>query len=154
MKKIAVLLIFMQSFVFTYGQDKTDISVTLDHIALSVKDVDQSAKFYKDVLNLEEITNKTKNEGIRWLSLGDGKELHLVSTIKSEIKINKAVHLALATYDFDMIISKLEDNEIEYSDWPGNLNKINIRADGVKQIYFQDPNGYWIEVNSLGQKRD
>jgi lactoylglutathione lyase len=32
------------------------------------------------------------------------------------------------------------------------LNKINIRADGVKQIFFQDPDGYWIEVNSIGLK--
>lgn len=147
-------MISMQSFICIYGQDKNDISVTLDHFALSVKDVDQTAKFYKDVLNLEEITNRTKNEGIRWLSLGDGKELHLVSAIKGEIKINKAVHLALKTTDFNKVIAKLEDREIEYSDWPGNLYKINSRADGIKQVYFQDPNGYWIEVNSAGQETD
>jgi catechol-2,3-dioxygenase len=22
-----------------------------------------------------------------------------------------------------------------------------VRPDGVKQIYFQDPEGYWIEIN-------
>ena len=31
------------------------------------------------------------------------------------------------------------------------VSKINIRADGIKQIFFQDPDGYWIEVNSVGK---
>ncbi|HZV69551.1 MAG TPA: hypothetical protein VFG10_08405 [Saprospiraceae bacterium] len=42
--------------------------------------------------------------------------------------------------------------KITYSDWPGVKHKVNIRADGIKQIFFQDPDGYWIEVNSIGQK--
>ena len=40
---------------------------------------------------------------------------------------------------------------IEYSDFPGNLNKINIRPDGITQVFFQDPDGYWIEVNSINE---
>jgi hypothetical protein len=67
---------------------------------------------------------------------------------------NKAVHLALTTSHFDMLITKLKALSVEYSDWPGNLNKINVRPDGIKQVFFQDPNGYWIEVNSVGQKTD
>lgn len=140
----------IQAFVF-YGQQTNDISVVLDHFALSVNDANQSVQFYKNILNLKEITNRTESEGIRWMSLGDGKELHLVSTLQSEIQLNKAVHLALATTDFDKIIKNLQDNGIDYSDWPGQPNKISVRADGIKQVYFQDPDGYWIEVNSVKQ---
>lgn len=61
------------------GQDLTESSVTFNHLALSVIDADQSAAFYKKTLNLKEITNKTENDQIRWLSLGEGKELHLLS---------------------------------------------------------------------------
>jgi catechol 2,3-dioxygenase-like lactoylglutathione lyase family enzyme len=154
MKKIIALLIFLQSFGLVFAQDKNEISVNFNHFALSVKDADQSAKFYKSVLNLDEITNRTIIDGIRWLSLGEGKELHLISILKDEIKINKAVHLALTTSDFDLLIAKLQSMEIEYSDWPGNVNKINVRPDGIKQVFFQDPNGYWIEVNSVGQNTD
>ncbi len=143
---------FIQSFGLVFGQDKNEISVNFNHFALSVKDADKSAEFYKNTLNLLEITNRTEINGIKWLSLGEGKELHLVSALKDEIKINKAVHLALNTSQFDLLIAKLKSMEIEYSDWPGNLNKINIRADGIKQVYFQDPDGYWIEVNSVEQK--
>ena len=65
--------------------------------------------------------------------------------------INKAVHFALNTSNFDAFVKTLETKNISYSDWPGTLNKINIRADGIKQFFFQDPNGYWIEVNSVGK---
>jgi len=56
----------------------------------------------------------------------------------------------LTTSNFDNCIKNLNNSKIVYSDWPGIPNKITLRADGVKQIYFQDPDGYWIEVNSMG----
>jgi catechol 2,3-dioxygenase-like lactoylglutathione lyase family enzyme len=89
-------------------------------------------------------------EGIRWFSLGEGKELHLISILKENVTINKGVHFALTTTNFDAFIKTLDTNRIVYSDWPGTPGKVNIRADGIKQIYFQDPDGYWIEVNSVG----
>lgn len=136
------------------GQDLTESLVTFNHLALSVIDADQSAAFYKKTLNLKEITNKTENDQIRWLSLGEGKELHLLSFPNDEITINRAVHLAITTSDFDDFINRLDAMKVNYSDWMGEIpNKINIRADGIKQVYFQDPNGYWIEVNSVGQKK-
>jgi catechol 2,3-dioxygenase-like lactoylglutathione lyase family enzyme len=150
MKNIIILLILIQLSQFANGQDQNATSVTFNHVALSVKDVDQTAKFYKNTLNLKEITNKTEKAGIRWLSLGEGKELHLISFPNDEIKINKAVHFAVTTSDFDSFIKKLDSMKIVYSDWPGILNKITVRADGIRQVFLQDPNGYWIEVNSVG----
>ena len=126
---------------------------TFNHLALSVKDVDQSSNFYKNVLNLVEITNRTKLENTCWLSIGEGKELHLISILKQPVIINKAVHLALTTANFDGFIKRLDELKITYSDWPGKINTVNKRADGIKQIYFQDPDGYWIEVNSVGEKK-
>jgi catechol 2,3-dioxygenase-like lactoylglutathione lyase family enzyme len=154
LKKLLSLLIFLQSVGFVFGQDINELSVSLNHFALSVKNVDQSAEFYKSVLNLNEITNRTEMDGIRWLSLGDGKELHLISRLKGEVKTNKAVHLALTTSNFDLLVAKLKSMQIEYSDWPGNVNKISVRADGIKQVFFQDPNGYWIEVNSVADQKN
>lgn len=151
MKKINIFIIVISFIGFLHAQDVNTYSFTFNHLALSVKDVDRSADFYKKVLNLNEITNKTKIEGIRWFSLGEGKELHLISIMKENITINKALHFALATSNFDDIVETLNDMNIPYSDWPGTPHKINIRADGIKQIYFQDPDGYWIEVNSVAQ---
>ena len=44
-------------------------------------------------------------------------------------------------------IKNLEKNKIEYEDWAGTKMKVTNRVDGVKQIYFRDPDGYWIEIN-------
>ena len=64
------------------------------------------------------------------------------------IKTNKAVHFALSTPYLDVFIQHLNDLNIEYSDWRGTPTKDYIRKDGIAQVYFQDPDGYWIEVNN------
>lgn len=119
-----------------------------NHIALSVKDVNESVDFYQKLFKLDEIENTASDSKTRWLSLNEGKQLHLIPRPKSEIKINKAVHFALSTSDLDSLITILNSFKIEYSDWHDVPNKVFVRKDGVKQIYFQDPNGYWIEINN------
>jgi lactoylglutathione lyase len=152
MKRLFVLLFFILFFNSAIGQDNIEYSFSFDHIALSVKDVDSSVDFYKNVLGIKEITNRTKIEGIRWLTLSDGTELHLISIIKDSFTLNKAIHLGLSTSNFDTFIKRLDILKIDYSDWPGTPHKVNIRTDGIKQIYFQDLDGYWIEVNNVEQK--
>ena len=122
-------------------------NLSLNHLALAVKDVTVSVAFYQAVFGLREIENTASNSATRWLSLGEGKELHLIPRPEAEIKTNKAVHFALATPRFDAFIQQLIKLEIPYSDWPNSPNKDYVRNDGIRQVYFQDPNGYWIEVN-------
>lgn len=124
---------------------------TFNHIALSVKDVKESVEFYQKVLQLKEIKNTASDSKTRWLSLNEGKELHLIPRPNAEIKINKAVHFALTTSDIDSFIEYLKALKIDYSDWLDTPNKDYIRKDGIKQVYFQDPNGYWIEINNAVQ---
>ena len=150
MKRSIILLIAVISFGMLQGQETN--TFTFNHVALSVKDLDHSANFYKEVLQLQEITNRTETDGIRWFSFGEGKELHLVSVLKEPVTINKAVHFALTTSYFDDFIETLKKAHIKFSDWPGNDGKITLRADGIYQIYIQDPDGYWIEVNIVGSK--
>jgi len=151
MNKILVILTVLIYTLNIHSQEATSFNFTFNHLALSVKDLDRTADFYKKVLQLHEITNKTKIDGIRWFSLGEGKELHFISILKENVTINKAVHFALTTSNFDAIIKTLDSMNIVYSDWPGTPHKINLRADGIQQIYFQDPDGYWIEVNSVAE---
>ncbi len=121
---------------------------SFNHIALAVKDVNVSIDFYKRVLQLKEIDNTASNSKTRWLSLNEGKQLHLIPRPNAEIKTNKAVHFALATTNIHSFIKHLEALKIEYSDWINTPNKDYIRKDGIIQVYFQDPNGYWIEINN------
>lgn len=152
MKKNMIIVIGILFCCSVNGQKVPNLNLSFNHLSLSVKDLNHTANFYKNVLGLQEISNRTKKDGIRWFSLGEGKELHLISLLKDTVIINKAVHFALTTINFDLLIKTLIQNKVAYNDWPGIPNKISIRADGIKQVYFQDPNGYWIEVNSVGQK--
>lgn len=152
MKQLFYVLVLAFACTSIYAQDAILQHLTFNHMALSVKDVNKSAAFYSEVLGLQEITNRTQIPGIRWFSMGEGRELHLISIINEPVTINKAVHLALTSDNFDIILKRLEEHHVTYSDWPGVEGKVNIRTDGVKQIFFQDPDGYWLEVNSVGQK--
>jgi lactoylglutathione lyase len=152
MKRSGIFIYLVIATLAASAQNNT-FGFTFNHQALSIKDVNRTVAFYKNVLGLEQITNRTQMEGIVWFSLGEGKELHLVSVLKEEVKINKAVHIAITTPNFDVFIQHLEKNKIVYSDWPGKLNTITTRADGIKQIYIQDPDGYWIEINSVAVKQ-
>jgi lactoylglutathione lyase len=149
MKKIILLATAFTFSIILKAQDSISFNFTFNHMALSVKDVDVSAAFYKNVFQLKEIENRSALAGIRWISLGEkNKELHLISLVKEPVTVNKGVHLALTTQNIDAFAKRLDDLKIEYGDFAGKPHTINIRADGVKQIYFKDPDGYWIEVNN------
>src|SRR5690348_2947789 len=151
MRKVVFLAITIFVSYNLMAQETNSFAFNFNHMAISVKDVNRSAEFYKSVLKLEEITNRSKFEGVRWFSLGEGKELHLISIVKEDVTLNKAIHLALTTTNFDAFVKTLDNLKLPYSTWTGEPQKTNLRADGIKQVFFQDPDGYWIEVNSVGK---
>jgi lactoylglutathione lyase len=36
---------------------------------------------------------------------------------------------------------------VRYGSWKGEAGQFTPRPDGVKQVYLQDPDGFWLEVN-------
>lgn len=121
---------------------------SMDHLALSVKDPGNSVSFYSEVFGMKEIENRTRKAGIRWMAIDATTELHLISGIPGKIKLNRAVHFAIKMEDFDAFLSRIRERSVPYSDWEGNSAAVTERADGIRQVYVQDPDGYWIEVNS------
>lgn len=105
MKKLVLQTFILFLSLSIYGQTKTSLNITFNHLAISVKDLNRSAEFYAQVLGLPEISRQTQSEaGVRWFSLGEGKELHLISYqyYKGDsVVINKAVHIALTTNNID-----------------------------------------------------
>lgn len=144
MKKLPILsLIVLFSCISMNSYSQTKIN----HIAVYVKNLQQSSEFYGDFLGLEEIEEPFKDGLHTWYNIG-GSQLHLIEKLPwAEPTINKINHLCFSVEDFDGFIKKLKDNQIAFEDWPGKKGKVTIRPDGIQQIYIQDPNGYWIEVN-------
>jgi catechol 2,3-dioxygenase-like lactoylglutathione lyase family enzyme len=123
--------------------------VNFDHFAIVVDDVDKSAEFYSEVLNLEETPHPDRTPGFRWFIINDKTQIHLIQKEFAPFEKNKSMHLALATQDLDGLIGHLKKQNVEFSDFDGKVNTIKHRSDGVDQIYIQDPDGYWIEVNTV-----
>ncbi|MEX0600181.1 MAG: VOC family protein [Rhodothermales bacterium] len=63
------------------------------------------------------------------------------------IEPDKNAHLALAVHDFDAYLRFLREQGVAYEDFPGSSTGPQVRPDGVRQIYLQDPDGNWIEIN-------
>lgn len=128
-------------------------NLRFDHYTIKVRSLDISAAFYKEVLGLEEIKNRTEKPYIRWFSIGEG-ELHIVEGDTSRIQTTVGLHMALKTSDLDGMISRLNSKNILMHDSSGTPHSYTSRADGVRQFYFQDPDGYWIEVNEAERIKD
>lgn len=145
MKK-ALLLIILIIASQTVSSQSFDFKI--DHLALVVDNSDISADFYANILRLEETPHPDKAPGFRWFIVSGSSQIHLIDKEFAPFEKNKSMHLCLSTQDLDGMISHLENNDIAYSDWPGKENAVTLRSDGVRQIYLQDPDGYWIEINT------
>jgi catechol 2,3-dioxygenase-like lactoylglutathione lyase family enzyme len=77
--------------------------------------------------------------------------LHLIGRGKTGVVVKKDIHLAMAVSDINAFTNHLESKGVYYENWPGEAKKTNARADGVIQVYLQDPDGYWIEVNTMAR---
>lgn len=120
-----------------------------DHFALYVSRLPVSFRFYQSLFGLEEIPNPFP-EGKRWLRMGPGLELHLVGGTPMPPGQCRN-HISFSVPDLDVMAGMLDDSGIVWSDFQGGAGKMRLRPDGVRQLYFQDPDGYWIEVNDGGK---
>ena len=119
----------------------------LNHIAVYVSDLHKSAAFYKSVFNLKEIPEPFKDGKHAWLSLGAAGALHIIQGAKNNQTFDRNDHLCFSVPSIDDFIAKLNNVHVQFEDWAGKTSAITLRVDGVKQIYFQDPDGHWLEVN-------
>ena len=123
-------------------------TLELDHVSLFVHDLDTSARFYSEVLGLPEIEKKTTRANVRWFGLGAGRAVHLIlGAVEVVASRPRSTHFALATASFEAVIRRLADFGVMFQDLSGAPGQVSVRPDGVRQVYFQDPDGHWIEIN-------
>lgn len=135
-------------YLETQFKSRADFKYHFDHQSLVVVDLMKTGDFYRDILKLEEIPHPEKAPGFRWFNIYGTSQLHLIKKDVVEFKKDKSIHFCLSVEDLEAFIVHLIANDITFYDWPGNKNSVTNRADGVQQIYFEDPEGYWIEINT------
>jgi lactoylglutathione lyase len=150
----AVTTFFFLGFVITpamaEGAEQNSVgpalTMTLDHVALHVANVEASVRFYTETLGLKEIPAKFPER--RWIGIGESGAIHIGGGRKTPVADDDAVHFAIAVDSLDPIMARLKARGVI---WVGSDDKpygvSSSRRDGVHQIYFRDPDGYWIEIN-------
>lgn len=128
-------------------QNNVSPKATLNHIALYVVDLQKSTAFYRDIIGLDTIPEPFHDGKHTWFSMGIKSHLHLIQGAVAPLQHPKNTHLCFSVASVDDFINVLKKHKIEYENWAGEKGTVTSRVDGVKQIYFNDPDGYWIEIN-------
>lgn len=143
------LIVLLFIFSASAHSEEATFDIQMDHVTLLVADVDRSAEFYLKILMLTEFeTPWGKTPMGRMFSIGTAGELHLAKGDTQGNEQDKQIHNAFRVKKFDEYLTFLEENGVKYGNFQGTPGVFQSRPDGVRQVYFQDPDGYWIEVNS------
>ena len=125
------------------------MNIKLNHIAIHVADLSRSVHFYGQVLGLREIEEPFKDGLHAWFEIGEGTSAHLIEELElaPPVEKSKTNHLCFSVSSMENFIEKLNLVTWPFENWAGERGKIHIRPDGIRQIFFKDPDGYWLEVN-------
>jgi len=79
--------------------------------------------------------------------MGAHDQLHVIGGAAEVATQDMDVHIAFRVASVEDFVNRLDQAQVKYVNSKGEERKMTVRPDGVKQVYFQDPDGYWIEVN-------
>jgi lactoylglutathione lyase len=147
MRTTFLLTLFSVFFLFAKAQKPR-----VNHIAFSVNHLEKSRIFYQEIIGLDTIPEPFHDGRHVWFSVSEGAHLHLIQNPPPIVVPSKNTHLCFSVPDIKKFVATLQKRRIQYEDWPGKQSAITTRADGIHQIYLQDPDGYWLEINDDYQR--
>jgi catechol 2,3-dioxygenase-like lactoylglutathione lyase family enzyme len=122
---------------------------SLNHIAVVTRCLDESKRFYRDVLGFREISRPNFKFSGAWL-FNYGLMIHIIGHDSEtgssatgdhgEIQTRDA-HIALHTEDLDAVERRLSEHGVAF-----RKNEVPDRK--IKQLFFHDPDGFHIEVGT------
>jgi len=117
----------------------------LDHINISAPmDLLREVRdFYCAVLGLREGPRPDFSRPGYWLYAGDQPLVHLSESKVHYVSEQKGHldHVAFRTTDLDALVARLES-------WGVSYTKVHVPERGMTQVFFSDPAGTGLEVNS------
>ena len=137
--------------LFTLGNCRLAMAqpdTSVNHIALYVFDLQKSVDFYKNVLGLQQLPEPFKDGKHVWLRMGPHSQLHIIQGAAKVEPHDKNSHLAFSVKDLKKFMARLDNTGIRYGSWTSDEKRTTARPDGVEQVYLQDPDNFWVEVNN------
>lgn len=140
-------LCYCLGLLLSAGVAQAQTPTTIDHVALLVQNLDSSAVFYTRLFGLPELPNAFPKARVKWYRIGGQVQLHLIEGLQAPVQLPQLAHLCLNVPTVGGFVQKLKQAGIAYYNGVGVPNTITVRGDGVRQVFLQDPNGYWLEAN-------
>lgn len=147
MKRTLACLLLVLFITGNASSQSMKTKARLNHIAHYVVDLKISSDFYSQIVGLDTIPEPFHDGRHTWFSVGPQSHLHIISGAKEKREQDKNAHLCFSVPSVTDFITILNKNNIPFENWAGEKNTFTNRVDGVKQIYFRDPDGYWVEIN-------
>jgi lactoylglutathione lyase len=139
----AILFVAFQSD--TVAQKKR--RPTFNHFALYIVDLNKSTAFYRDIIGLQVIPEPFKDGRHTWFKIAKHGQLHIIQGAKEITEHVRDTHLCFSVASVDDFVTRLNNANIKFTNATGVPQTVTTRTDGIKQIYFQDPDNYWVEIN-------
>ena len=111
------------------------------HVSVHAHDLDESARFYKELFGMEEIPAPGFPFPVRWLRFGD-LQLHL---FQGDGPAPQGHHFGLDVDDFGATCQKAQEMGAQGKE--GYFSVVYELPDGAAQLYLRDPAGNMVEVD-------
>jgi len=140
------IYLFLFVFIYSCFTANAQLATKANHIAICANNLQKSTHFYTKIIGLTVVANPFADTVHQWFSMGNNVLLHM---IEGDCKANtdKRFHICFSTKNFEKTMQYLCKEKIAFENWAGEKNTFTRRIDGVQQIYLQDPDGNWIEIN-------
>ncbi|TVR75458.1 MAG: VOC family protein [Sphaerobacteraceae bacterium] len=116
-------------------------AIYLNHVSVSARNLDESTRFYEELLGMERIPTPNFGGNVQWLRIG-AQQLHLA---EREVTINNLNHFGITVDDFVTVYRRAKETGILNDRMQGyHLCEL---PDGNVQLYVKDPAGNTLEIN-------
>jgi catechol 2,3-dioxygenase-like lactoylglutathione lyase family enzyme len=121
-------------------------ALALNHYTINVRDLEMTRAFYEDIVGLKAGERPPLGFPGYWLYCGDMPVVHLVGhrpenpVIEGTPPAGRLDHIAFSAENLTLMKERLNANRIDFQERV--LPRLNMT-----QLFFQDPDGIYIEFN-------
>jgi catechol 2,3-dioxygenase-like lactoylglutathione lyase family enzyme len=124
----------------------------LDHVNIITTNLDGTAKFYTDLLDLERRDGPMAAHHGQWMHDREGRAILHINSLDCPRTYDRDVmpgptgsihHVALRCEGYDEMAARLDARGADYQ-------RNFVESIGLRQIFTMDPNGVLLELNFFG----
>ncbi len=123
------------------------MSIRINHVSINARDLQESVRFYTELLGAEPVATPNFGLPVQWMALGT-TQLHL---FEKDLQPTSHHHLGVSVDDLEPVYRAAERWDA-FDDRAFGNRLVELPGD-VVQLYVRDPAGNLVEVDQAGADR-